>query len=195
MRLKWPPERYADCIGGIVTGMLTGQPHGSTRAFGTVRCHLVHDLVNGTVIAKAGCACRDVHVQPPNLTLAKLRIEEGFAFAGLVEQWPLSMCLFALKFGVHCRPTLMLNSRPSKISATYDKHHPAMPLNRTLPNVYHTPSLYNIFADSALDGALYEFVRRRFEDELRSLNVTSTRCAKEICPEAAKHFVDASVSE
>ncbi len=65
--------------------------------------------------------------------------------AGLTDQWALSICLFAVKFGVDCLPTLFLNSRPTQLGK----------LERTPPSVYRQPHLYEVFADPDADGALY----------------------------------------
>lgn len=188
-RSAWPPARYATCIKGLVVGALTGQPTRADRQFGTVACHLPPMLIesNGTVQLQrsswlreadphGSCGCAPFR---PNVALAKLRVAEGFAFAGIVEEWPLSMCLFALKFGVRCLPSLFANARPTVTAV----------LNRTPRSVYRSsPELFNVFADEHADMRLYTFVRQRFHAEAHRLGVTHARCASEVCPLARRYF-------
>ena len=183
-RRRWPPHRYAKCIGGLVTGMVSSQlGKAANQPFGTVACHippLLEPLLpNGSVQTDGKCRCPWLPFTP-DVGLAKRRIEEGFAFAGIVEQWPMSMCLFSVKFGAPCVPQLMANSRPTDHSLH----------NRTPPEVYrNNRTLHEMFADRGADGLLYDFVKARFESELRRYNLTRERCAAEVCPSAWPHFV------
>merc|ERR1719254_7702 len=53
---------------------------------------------------------------------AKTRLQTGFSFVGITDQWELSICLFSKMFNQTCRSEQFLNSRPtnSKTSPTYD---------------------------------------------------------------------------
>ena len=51
----------------------------------------------------------------PDMKLAHRRLREGFAFVGLTEQWPLSICLFAAMFRIACVPSLFDDSRPTPV--------------------------------------------------------------------------------
>ena len=83
------PQQYAKCIAGTQTLMLTGEA--STAPYGAVCLHLVAGL-NGTCQrGRRGCPRPP---DRPNMALAQRRLQEGFAFVGLTEEWPLSMCLF-----------------------------------------------------------------------------------------------------
>ena len=113
------------------------------------------------------------------------RVDEGFAFAGIVEEWALSMCLFAVRFNVPCVPSLFSNSRPTDFSNRIDGGK----LNRTPPSVYRDDAHRDVFADKNADGRLYQHVRFRFRMELLRYNVTNERCAMEVCPEKASLFV------
>ena len=182
-RQLWPPTRYAACIRGLVTGALTGQPRSADRAFGTVPCHLpprssTRRSASGTLALDPNgqCGCEPFE---PDVARAKVRVAEGFAFTGLVEEWALSMCLFALKFNVRCVPALFANARPTRTHV----------LGRVPPSVYRNSShLFGVFADDA-DAELYRFVRVRFVAEARRLGVTRARCAAEVCPQARQHFL------
>lgn len=172
----WPPARYAKCLAGSVVGMLTGRPRTANKPFGTVGCHLPpRHPRNGSLLPHVDCSCA------PNLTpdvgLAVSRVDEGFAFAGLVEEWALSICLLAAKFGMRCLPKMFANSRPTRQEGA-----------RVAASTYKAdPALFRVFDDYA-DAALYEHVRRRFDAETRRLNVSRERCAREVCPLAARYF-------
>lgn len=126
----------------------------------------------------------------PNVDLAKLRIAEGFAFAGLTDQWALSMCLFARKFHIPCLPMLFTNSRATHVNRTRPGGTTVTEQTAVTPSsVYKAdPRLYSIFADEHADGSLYRFVKRRFVAEAAAWNITHERCATTICPQAAQHF-------
>ena len=187
-RAAWSPERYAECIQGLVVGMIApswpckGCVHFATRAFGTVQCYLAprdkHNVINTSGV----CGCGPF---VPNVNEAIKRVDEGFAFAGIVEEWALSMCLFAVRFNVPCVPSLFSNSRPTDFSNRIDGGK----LNRTPPSVYRDDAHRDVFADKNADGRLYQHVRFRFRMELLRYNVTNERCAMEVCPEKASLFV------
>ena len=117
------------------------------------------------------------------MTLARRRLEKDFAFVGIVEQWALSACLFSVRFGTPCGPQLMVNSRPTLMKGKAAK------LNRTPATLYMASSeLRELFADP-YDTQLYAWARERFDGELKKFDVTPERCARELCPAAASHFV------
>lgn len=184
-RLAWPPERYAECIGSSIVAMLTGTiraAKGAGNPFGTVPCHLPPKHPNGSAIAGAPCQCGVP--KRANVELAVRRVDEGFAFAGLTDEWPLSVCLFSVKFKLPCTAALMGNSRPTKMQDT------RLSSGRTPPSVYRaSPQLYDVFADASGDGLLHAHVKRRFEEELRLWGVTKERCANEVCPQAKERFL------
>ena len=112
------------------------------------------------------------HPPRPDLTLALSRLR-GFAFVGLTDAYPLSVCLFHLKFGTPCLPVEFLNSRPTNVSKTLsDKFTKG--LAQGVP--------FGGCIDQT-DEALYLHVRERFMKEVANTNATPARCAQ-ICPYA-----------
>lgn len=148
-----PPREYARCIQGTQAGMLTGQM--PTREFGAVGCHLP--------TADGQCDYEACPPFVPDMSLARVRLSEGFAFVGLLEEWALSACLFAVQFGIRCVPALFANSRP-----TLGAHAGT-----------RTSMALRDFEDR-YDAEVYRWAKERFERDLRVYNVTRRRCA-EVC--------------
>ena len=99
----------------------------------------------------------------PDVSLAKQRIVEGFAFVGITEQWALSMCLFSVKFKVPCVPQLMRNSRPTQTSKMLLNGPWRGGETHRIPESQYRykPALWKVFADEDGDGALYRFIVER----------------------------------
>lgn len=95
MRASFPAEAYARCIAGSQVKMVTGQMHAG--AYGAVNCHLT-DNRNGSLSCRRGCGATR-----PNMVLARQRLDEGFAFVGMTEEWAASICLFCdtFRFALH----------------------------------------------------------------------------------------------
>jgi len=168
-------------------GWISTSSGNSSSRIGAGGRSVVYEALHGLRLlpsrSTARCRCRPF---VPDVRLAKQRVAEGFTFAGLVDEWALSMCLFAVRFAIKCVPALFANSRPT---ATNNATH------RTPQSVYESdPVLYSIFADEDGDGALYAFIKRRFHDQLEAFNVTPGRCAAEICPSAKQHFSSLTAS-
>ena len=159
------PQKYATCIAGMQAGMLTGQV--PTRAFGAVGCHV-----------PVGSECDHAACPPftPNLQLARARLDDGFTFVGIVEEWAMSVCLFSAKFRVRCIPQLFANSRPTR------------PTRHGRSSRDEDEALLAVFEDPH-DEQVYSWARARFEHDLLAFNLTRARCARRICPEAAQAFI------
>jgi len=119
-----------------------------------------------------GYECRvERQVSDEMLSIAKHRIDSGFAFVGITEQWALSVCLFHAMFGGNCHSREFSNTRQGTHSASKG---------------YNT-SVLEGFVD-AKDRALYRHAKQIFESRLEKYNVNSRRCAAEICRAAPDAF-------
>jgi len=130
----------------------------------------------------AGCAVRmltrggrwnsgtDRHVSnacggpaPPTaaeVTLAKHRLRDGFAFVGLTEHWALSVCLFHKMFGGPCHHYEFWNTHPGRTSHSEEGYD---------------ISMLKGFRDE-YDGALYSKASALFRQQLQSFNVSMESC-------------------
>jgi hypothetical protein len=91
--------------------------------------------------------------------LAVKRLEDGFAFVGITDQWDLSVCLFRTMFGGECQSSDFLNTRPTFNSST---------------TLYDT-SVLNGWTDN-IDAPLWERANELFEQGLRLYNVDEDMC-------------------
>lgn len=183
-RQRFSPEEYAKCIAGMQVAMLTGQIE--TKAYAGVRCHIpTKDAANRTV-CRVGCGM----ARPPSLPqmqLAKTRLEEGFAFVGLTEEYPLSICLFSRMFGTPCLKELFNNSRPT--SERGSSYRPSRRSNTTIALNLTTAAERDdeVFADP-YDVALHAWVRQRFARDLAHYGLSRAVCARDVCTDAAGRF-------
>ena len=123
------------------------------------------------------------------MALARRRLDEGFAFVGLTEEWPLSICLFVTMFQLPCRRELMNNTRlGDKYSATRAAVVELRNHNRTSPDEYRSLLPFrSAFADPN-EMTFYGWVQERFAHDLARHRLTPSACAAEVCPEAAEYF-------
>lgn len=160
-------QQYArECFAGTTVGMLTGQLRNDP--FGSLDCHVV------TNMSGLDHACKPCRPFVPNMRLAKQRLDEGFAFVGLTEEWALSACLFSAMFNVRCDRQMMANTRPGWLPAANQSRGPGDDGD-------------DPFADPS-DMQLHRWVVERFQHDLRRWRVTPERCARELCPAAADAF-------
>lgn len=130
--------------------------------------------------AVAGCSVKmmnghdcgaPVPISSDMVATAIQRLDRGFAFVGLTEQWALSVCLFHAMHGGSCHAREFLNVRPGK-------RHTAMR--------YDTSGLEG-WVDP-YDGALYARAATVFRNNLARFNVTPETCASDICSAASAAF-------
>jgi hypothetical protein len=136
---------YSRCVGGCATHMLTGTPCGFKP--GTI-----------TTAAEADSKAK------------ALKAIEQLGFVGLTEQWPLSVCLFHMRFGGNCLRASFTNVRPGNHTHEYD-------------NIYGV-----IDFDMGTDQAIYDAATKRFWREIHENDVSLARCRQDICPSAAEYF-------
>lgn len=106
-----------------------------------------------------GCNAED-KMGPEDVKKAIRVVDEGFAFAGLSEEWDLSVCLFHTMFGGECRRREFRNIN----FAVYNKKPEEGFWNATSGR-WDEGQLQG-FRDTA-DGALYEHVSRVFDARLK----------------------------
>lgn len=134
---------YADKIAGCSVRMLNGEHCGGDRGDGG-------------------------EVTQAMVDTAVDRLETGFAFVGLVDQWALSVCLFHQMFGGPCHKREFADVRPGQ------KHSNSS---------YDTTDLHG-WKDS-YDGALYDRAYVLFWSNAAKYNASAETC-QSICPNAPK---------
>ncbi|CAE7595369.1 Pol [Symbiodinium natans] len=97
-----------------------------------------------------------------NAEEAARRVREGFAFAGIMEEWNLSICLFHKIFGGSCRADDFANE------------HPTPNANKTAEGLYDTAPLQGFRDD--LDGIVYQQALQSFRQNLLKYNVSVESC-------------------
>jgi hypothetical protein len=105
-----------------------------------------------------------------DVELAKRRLDK-FAFVGLTEEWPLSICLWRAKFGGLCYGADFGDTRPG------DDH---------AANETYDTSILRGFADK-FDGELYARAQQIFKADLQKYGVNATSC-KPCWDHAAAHW-------
>merc|ERR1719401_1007916 len=120
----------------------------------------------------AGCTARQLTVAEldpcyrmplptsEDVNLARRRLEQGFAFVGITEQWDLSVCLFRAMFGGQCIGSDFFNTRPGANSSSSD---------------YDTSGLHG-WVDT-VDAPVYAEGLKLFELTRKVYGVDSDQCA------------------
>jgi len=101
------------------------------------------------------------NVTEADVPVAKQRLREGFAFVGLQEEWPLSICLFHAKFGGPCRRMEFLDVRPNDHSTNTTSQYDVSILNGWIDKV---------------DRPVYAEAVRIFQEDLVKYDVSPTTC-------------------
>ena len=101
------------------------------------------------------------NVTEADVPVAKQRLREGFAFVGLQEEWPLSICLFHAKFGGPCRRVEFLDTRPNDHSSQQSSDYDVSVLNGWIDKV---------------DRPVYAEAVRIFHEDLVKYDVSPTTC-------------------
>lgn len=135
------PE-YAEMVSGCSVKMLNGQECGSNI---TVTSDMVKHAIR--------------------------RIEEGFAFTGLTEEWALSVCLFHTMFGGKCHPREFMDVRPGLT-------HRDMPYDASDLHGWVDP----------YDGALYAHASTVFWDNIAKYDVSPDSCKRTVCADTPDEF-------
>jgi len=135
----------------------------------------------GYAHAIAGCSVRmmnghrcgeQVTVTQDMVSLAVSRLETGFAFVGLTDEWALSVCLFHIMYGSQCHKREFQDVRPGA-QHTSDS--------------YDTKELKG-WTDP-FDGPLYERAYVMFWANVAKYGASRERCSK-VCSEANGAFDD-----
>lgn len=128
----------------------------------------------------AGCSVKMLNGQEcgANITVTSdmvkhgiRRIEEGFAFAGLTEEWALSVCLFHTMYGGKCHPREFVDVRPGLM-------HRDMPYDISELDGWVDP----------FDGALYAHASTVFWDNIAKYGVSPDMCKRTVCSSTPDEF-------
>jgi hypothetical protein len=95
------------------------------------------------------------------VSIAITRLQEGFVFVGITEQWDLSVCLFRAMFGGECVSSDFSNTRQGNLSSG--------------DSLYDTSELYG-FVDT-YDGPVYAEAQTMFKQGLKLYEVDEDKCA------------------
>mmetsp|Transcript_111449 Transcript_111449/g.249095 ORF Transcript_111449/g.249095 Transcript_111449/m.249095 type:complete len:286 (+) Transcript_111449:62-919(+) len=90
---------------------------------------------------------------------AKFRLQTGFSFVGITDQWDLSICLFSFMFKQTCHSSQFLNTRPTKGDTSTD---------------YDT-SVLNGWRDP-YDSELFDIAMVTFEANCKKYNISESSC-------------------
>jgi len=150
--------RFSKYTQGTVTKMLSGY-HGPQCSFEYKQYYL-----NSDECTTAGCQ-KCVKSAADELPLALRRLQTGFAFVGLTEQFALSICLFHTMFGGQCLPAEFINMRKG-----VEKRDPEV-LKEELKG-----------HEDIYDGAVYEEAVRIFWNNVEKYNVSTAKCSQ-LCPD------------
>jgi hypothetical protein len=147
--LKSRIRKYSECTSGCQVHMLTGNECG-------VMGSQIKNQVNETDALSNALSAIDT-----------------LGFVGLTEEWPLSVCLFHVRFGGSCYKASFINVRPGKSIHRYD-------------TILGKIGSWNIGPDEVLYNATVD----RFWKDIKTYGVTRAKCREQICPEAASFFQD-----
>lgn len=165
------PSAYAEQTRGSAVKMLAGQASGVNCMF-----------YQGDGSALPGC--RHPRVEP-DLPTALARLEGGFAFVGLTDEYALSVCLFHAMYGGTCEKAEFINARPSHGGAFEESTRPKTAAGGR--------AFFDGYVDSA-DSALFAAADRRFRADLARHNVTRERCAASLCPVKLNQYADSGAA-
>jgi len=105
------------------------------------------------------------------------RIDAGFGFVGLHEEWGLSVCLFHRMFGGACHDREFVRP-PQDTSSALQAHAKAELENWVDP----------------YDSEIYKHAQTRFWETVAKFHLSREMCATEVCPDASNAFLEASGS-
>jgi len=145
----------------------------------------LHDVQNKSLSMReyaahvSGCSVRmvlghecgaQIDVTTAMVKEAAERLDTGFAFVGITEEWALSVCLWHKMFGGKCHRREFMNVRPGKKhSSTYD--------------VADLESFTDPF-----DGALYAHATTIFWRNAQKHGVSPDSCRRSICADVPAAF-------
>jgi len=93
---------------------------------------------------------------------ARRRVEDGFAFIGITEEWELSMCLFHKMFGGPCVKSEFLVCHPAKSD----------------PKELHDQKRALRDWEDPYDGPLYKYTKKLFHQKIKDFDVSAETCGR-----------------
>jgi hypothetical protein len=112
------------------------------------------------MLTRSTYGCGGSPVTRAEIDKAKIRVQTGFAFIGMTDEWNLSLCLFNTMFNQKCRAYQFLNTRPSLSSSESEMESDA--------------KLLEDFRDP--DSELFPIGVAIFESNLKKYNVSEASC-------------------
>lgn len=174
--------QYSKRLWGQQTAMLSGR--GTLDHWAKVQCEFdpladEWEYVDIDLIPPAPTSASCDESVEDDLPLAIERLQTGFRFVGLVEEYDLSVCLFHKMFGGECYENEFINMR----AGADDKEDSKLDLMVMLEE---EPDPY--------DNKVYEVAEEIFWDNVKQYDVSRTTCAI-TCPSVPEVWeIDASVS-
>merc|ERR1712224_810031 len=129
-------------------------------------------MLNGIGFVKA-------NVTDDMVKTAIARLETGFAFVGLVEEWPLSVCLFHKMFGGRPHKREFVNTRPGNVFHPGDRPTDDVPVDTADLEGYTDP----------YDGQVYAKAHEIFWANVEKYGATQQAC-QELCGHATSYFTN-----
>ena len=121
------------------------------------------------------------HFIAPTLELAKQRMDEGFAFVGITDEWDLSICLFHATFGGKCLPSELHDMRPTNYEVNVERATKVSGIGVPADDpVGQAAALRQLFKDP-VDYEMYTHATRRFKADLTKHRVSVPMCAALDC--------------
>lgn len=117
------------------------------------------------------CSISPENPTDEEVSLAITRVQEGFAFIGLTEEWELSMCLFHRMFGQDCDGADFVNIHPSGATP---KERAAKAMAKVTTSEFDVSALHG-FQDR-FDRRLYSAANAVFQENLQKYDVTMENC-------------------
>merc|ERR1719291_942724 len=126
----------------------------------------------GFCSSEGGAAGANEIKPAPDIKLALERLQKGFMYVGLMEEYDLSVCLFHAMYGGECLQVEFQNMRPG--------HY------HTTPRQDEVKAALQGYSDH-IDGRLYRKASSIFWENVKKYNVGRSMCRK-LCSQAEHIF-------
>jgi hypothetical protein len=122
------------------------------------------------------------------MSLARQRLDHGYAFVGLTDAWAMSVCLFVTVFNLPCRKELFRNTRPGSTFTATRSVLTSRDFNRTPKGKPLLPLAFASAFANPSEEQFYVWAQQRFAHDLERNNLTASVCAMHVCPDSSTWF-------